>query len=79
MAGLSVYPLGYFACFCRLLIFSNTFFFKKVRNATRVLDSLDPVDMPVKCRAQSYYIGVDCQIEINQRVFLKVTSVLPKV
>ena len=34
---------------------------------------------PDKCRDQSYYIGVDCQIELNQQVFIKVTYVLPKV
>ena len=81
MAGLSVYPLGNFACFCGLLIFSNTvvFFKKKKSEISPECQTVWTQIRPDKCRDQSYYIGVDCQIELNQRVFLKVTSVLPKV
>ena len=66
MAGLSVYPLGNFACICRLLIFSNTVFFIKMSEIPPECQTVWTQIRPEKCRDQSYYICVDCQIELNQ-------------
>ena len=78
MAGLSVYPLGNFACFCGLLIFSNTFK-KKSRKYHQSVKQFGPRSGPTNVVTRVIILVWIAKYEFNQRVFLKVTSVLPKV
>ena len=68
-------PLGNLACFFCQLVFSNTALIEKNSEIPPECQTVSTLIRPDKYRGLSYYIDVDCQIELHQWAFLQVTSV----